>query len=478
MEGGRLARAFRSRPFPRAVLLVSIVGLVGAAPASAARVSYRAEADDGPRKFFDSGGLELRGQCEGSSFGTEVDVTADTDFSDAMIHFNGQSGPPGESPKADYNQDDEFNPNDDVGLFAPEGEGGLGSDHAINSSGQIVYSRPGGVNVTVDWIADSSRFSEFGGEEDEPAPHGEAFDCIFVGHARVVSSGEERLNFRSGVIGNPVPVLDLGGMILMADCNPDNTGGTDPDDDPELSVTAIPKVSQSMMHFNGQFPGDQPSGDGHAFDFNDNLNVGGGGEPVFAVIPGRDSAGQIIFAKPGGVNTTVDWMAHEGDGLGGSNRCVFSGSARKRVAGDARRVNYRPNATGTQQTTFFKLGGLRLAGRCSGGMGGPSLFVDAISGSNHSVIHANAQSSGPEIDYGENDNFNEGIDDSVPMFGDLIVIGGPSPLLSETDQTSGQLIYSTEAGTHVVIDWLAEEVQGFSSTKPCAFVGTAEVSKP
>ena len=72
--------------------------------------------------------------------------------------------------------------------------GNLGADD--DASGQIVYSRPGGVNVTVDWLAERSD------------AYGATKDCVFAGTARVLgqkSPDSLKLPRRCGRWANPLP---------------------------------------------------------------------------------------------------------------------------------------------------------------------------------------------------------------------------------------------------------------------------------
>lgn len=414
------------------VLLCLPVDALGATE----RVNYRAESPDGPRTFFDHGGLILRGSCQEMQGDLHVDV--ETKFNNAVISLNGQDG----DGSAVYAERTDFDIGDDLVLFDEF------ADDGDSSTGQIVYARPGGKVVTVDWA----------GEEAEDFIHGNR-DCGFFGAARVVESGSaDRINFRAEGGGSPTPILSRAGMTLTARC----------DDGHQLFVDATSAVDDAMIHHNAQ--SDDPSDNSAFADHEDEFD--GSDEVTIPVTDGDSdsSNGHFIYARPDGKVLTVDWTAHEDESMFGNDTdCAFVGTARVRDPGDPKLLDYASDSEGV---SFFNTGGLELKASCID----EDLITRVRSRAHGSIIHVNSQSPFTPPLYGEDDFAENAEVDEHPLFG---IAANPYFFDWEPDASSGQLISAAPNGTYVTIDWLTEEDgQPFDGQFDCAFLGTAEVVSP
>ena len=425
LGGGKLSPVARR---VAALSVAAVLALIVATPTSAAtRVNYRAFDDTAPKTFFNKGGLKLIGQCFG---GDALRIYASTSVDDAMIHANSQGGGSGD----EYFEEDDFDTADgEIELVG----GNFGLDATDDSSGQIVYGRPGGANVSIDWLA------EEGGDG-----YSGARDCIFQGTARVVGAGSSgRANFRFDQGQPATTFFSQGGLSLIGTCTP---GG--------LGVTARTNTENSMIHANSQYSGNNQN----ALVDND-LDPGADFFLPNAVNGTLDNAsGQIVYGKPGGNNVTVDWAAEDGGQALGKD-CVFNGTARVRKSGDSLRVNFRVPSGNAGPTTFFSKGGLKLIGQCTS----EELTVTAASGKDFSTVHFNGQRFGTATE-GGNNSFHTDTDDWREIFGDMGL---------DQDDSSGQIVHTAYNGTNVTVRWASEETNGFQD-HDCDFIGTAEVGKP
>jgi hypothetical protein len=420
-----------TRRLTRAILLCAALGalMILAAPAEAGtvkRVSYRANDDQPSRTFFNHGGLKLIGDCD-PGFGLRV--VAESKVDGAMINANSQSA----SFSPEYAMNDDFDNGDQLTIV---GSGGFAETDS--NSGQIIYGRPGGKNVTVDWLAEEGAYA--------------ARDCAFVGTGRVVDgTSSSRANYRVDADDGPTTFFNQGGLKLVGNCNMSH-----------MDVIAQTTTSDASIHANSQYFGDNADyAEDNDFDTGNDFDLSdaSGGQL-------DDSSGQLIYARPGGTNVTIDWSARYLNALG--RDCVFNGTARVRSSGDPKRVNYRipAGSPATAVSTFFNQGGLKLAGGCDNAS--TALQVLVSSTKDFADIHYNHQNPSG-TGYGEDDTFNADPDDQFSLFGEFAIA---------PESTSGQIIYSSFGGTNVTIDWMGQEDNGLGGTNDCTFAGTAEVATP
>lgn len=413
--------------------LAAALGVLLSLPADALgaveRVNYRAESPDGPRTFFDQGGLLLRGSCQGSE---DLTVEARTKHNNALISHNVQSG----GAFAD----------EDLDLDVGESHELLDGNFLDSTSGQIVYARPGGKVVTIDWSGET--------EVNEIVTPGGDRDCGFFGAARVVDSGAaDRINFRADAGEGPTTVLSRGGLTLTADC----------DGSEELTVEAASGVDDAMLHAN-----QQDAETDHDAEYTDNLDEG---DPIPNFLLTDDGAGQLIYARPDGKVVTVDFAAQDdADLFGNTADCAFVGTARVRDPGDPKLLDYATSqALGVSP---FNTGGLELKAACPDA----ELITRIRSHADDSIIHANTQTPFEGALYGEDDSAEDDGFDEHPLFG---AFDEPYFETNNAEGASGQLIFAAPNGTYVTIDWLtAEDFEPFDGQEGCAWLGTAEVVSP
>jgi hypothetical protein len=266
--------------------------------------------------------------------------------------------------------------------------------------------------------------------------------------ARFVADGAKSATF-----------FNHGGLKLRATCEPGA--------DPQLSVTARSTVPHAMLHLNSQSDRDADSSDEVDFRENDDL-----GEAPFPILDGLsdDGSGQLLYATRRGATISIDWLAEEGDAHGG-RVCAFLGTGhvatRREDTKTLPRVSFRANEGDAR--TILDAAGLRLEGECAAG---PGLSVSATSTVDDAAIHATGQ--GAEARYYEDDDFDDGNGDAqaaIELLSELDV-DGPA---EGADNASGQVVYSRPNGTHLRIDWMAEEEDAFGGTRSCVFAGTAKV---
>ena len=411
---------------------LAVIALVAPSPARAGleAVDYRANDGSSARTFFKEGGLKLRGKCLS---GDDLHVTARTTRSNAAIHYNAQYASTG----ASYAEQDDFDKADAEDLL-----GNLGVDD--DASGQIVYSRPGGVNVTVDWLAERS--DAYGG----------ARECVFAGTARVLGrDSRDSLNYRADVGDAPTLFLERGGLRMNVTCIDSGGGG-------QLGVLIGGTTNDGVVRVNSQSAGNL-SDDGTNNDTNASLT-----QNMFSVFLGDialndSSVGQIVFSSADGTNVSVDWMAedNDADGIDALGKdCVFTGTIRVLQNADPKSLGLRFNGT-LPITSFFSAGGLDLLAGCDGA--DQDIFADAAVDS--SMIHYNGQAGDAAAHGAQND-----LNPDAPW--DLE--NGVAD-----DASSGQLVYSTPTGAIVSADYLAEDgTDSLFGAGDCNFLGTAEVAGP
>jgi hypothetical protein len=377
--------------------------------------------------------LVLRASCETS----QLDLKARSRYDHALLHANLQKL--GDSPAAIGVNDFNSGSANEINLRTNLAGGDLDS-----TAGQIIYARPGGINVTIDFLA------------EEGSPFGDK-DCAFTGNAAVVGSGSSsRVNFRSTAgVGQDKIFYENGGLRLVQ-AGAASCGAVSP----TIEVSARTKVENAMVAAFAQYPAI-----GVTASADPDFDPGSGDETDLTTPPADfNSSGHLVYSRSGGRNISVDYAAHEEVGLfDGTKNCAFVGSARRADSGSSHRVNFRP-AGDQALTTFFQDGGLILQGSCASG----ELVVNAKTNVDTAAIHLTAQQPVTGHDYDESDTFNTG--DTVAVFG---------PTAAFDSSAGGQIVYSRPGGVNVTVDWHGEEGgQPLGGTKSCAFVGTAEKNKP
>jgi hypothetical protein len=127
---------------------------------------------------------------------------------------------------------------------------------------------------------------------------------------------------------------------------------------------------------------------------------------------------------------------------------------------DAGRVDFRA-AAGTALTDIFNAGGLILRASCAAG---PNLDVRADTTVLNSTIHVSWNKDPGNLPFYRQDN------DLDPGDNFAIMSAG------NDDSAQGTLVYSSPAGSHVTVDFQAEEANAFGNTVNCLFAGTALIS--
>jgi hypothetical protein len=122
----------------------------------------------------------------------------------------------------------------------------------------------------------------------------------------------------------------------------------------------------------------------------------------------------------------------------------------------AARIDFR-GGIGTGQTEVLNFAGLILRATCGAG---PDLNVVADTSVAHSALHISGARDPGNTPFARQDN------DLNP--GDNFDV-----LVTHDDSSSGTIAYSSPAGTQANVTFLAEEAEGFGSTVPCLFTGTA-----
>lgn len=433
-------------PLITALVALLIIGAGSASAGTTKLVKYRVAdgADEDPAKdnvvFFDKGGLKLIGSCDPDGPDSDLTIKARTSTPDSMIHWGVKKAGNNGIAAA---EDDDFDPGG-IGQQALILDVGMGFDQ--DSSGLIVYARPGGVNVSVKFAALED--TGFAG----------AKDCAFFGIARVLdSTSSSRVNFRA--LEGESKTFDTSGIHFDADC------GVTIDDN--LTVSPVSEAPDAAIGFDGLFAPTGYTDPPPDEDFEP-------GDPGPSL--SDNAVGQHVFgAANGGANVTVDALYEDINPLtgvdppfAGTKDCAWVGTARTRFSGDDKRVNFR-KAEGTALTTFFEKGGLVLKGSCESG---GELSVIARSKVDNAVISANRTISGPGIRQHSDPDFDNSSLDEYDLRVELTI--------GDAEDATGQLVYSKPDGPALTIDWML--LQGtdepFGGTKDCAFVGTAEQKNP
>jgi hypothetical protein len=128
---------------------------------------------------------------------------------------------------------------------------------------------------------------------------------------------------------------------------------------------------------------------------------------------------------------------------------------------DAGRVDFRA-ASGTSLTDVLNLGGLILKAGCGAG---PDLDVRADTSVPNSTIHISWNRDPANQPFYRDDN------DLDPGDNFAVMSAG------NDDRAQGTIVYSSPAGSHVSVDFQAEEGNAFGNTVNCLFAGTALASQ-
>jgi hypothetical protein len=127
---------------------------------------------------------------------------------------------------------------------------------------------------------------------------------------------------------------------------------------------------------------------------------------------------------------------------------------------DAGRVDFRA-AAGTALTEIFNVGGLILRASCAAGS---NLDVRADTTVLNSTVHVSWNKDPGNLPFYRQDN------DLDPGDNFAIMSAG------NDDSAQGTLVYSSPSGSHVSVDFQAEEGNAFGNTVNCLFAGTALIS--
>jgi hypothetical protein len=252
-------------------------------------VDYRARSRSDPRTFFDRGGLKLRGSC--GEFGA-LDVVARSRHQNASIHV----GSIGSAANDHFAEQDDLDPGVPFDLFSALGT------VPDSQSGQIVYSRPGGPNLAIEWLSAEGIF----GQESK---------CAFIGASAIAGrDSPDRADFRSDVGQLSTVFFDRAGLDLGATCN----------SGPAFGGTFHSSDSDALIQ-----------GYNEQYDPADATTSSGGSGDETTLTPGStpssfdNAIGQLIVARESNHSVqTLSWMAELGEGLGATKDCAFVGVAR------------------------------------------------------------------------------------------------------------------------------------------------------
>jgi hypothetical protein len=252
------------------------------------------------------------------------------------------------------------------------------------------------------------------------------------------AADDKRVDF---VTGAPAAedFYDANGLTLSGTC----AAG------PEMQVTAQSSANNTVIHIGAQGTAGSRYLENDDFDLGETVDVLGG------LGTDDDLSGQIVWATPGGSVTVIDFLAEEGDALGGATDCAFTGTAQPRI-GDAL-DSVSQGAVGS--FTLFEQSGFAVDGVCDDS---PSRMDPIIRASGRRGIMApNMQALGDEV--------GAGIEFLAP--------GDSRSLVDELatgDSLVGQVVYLTTHHTNVSLDFLLE-TDAFGG--PCAFGGVVSVAR-
>ena len=426
------------------VLAVGAGALLLSAPAASGDVERKrfffSRAEGTPSQvFFKRAGVRLTGTCA-SGLETSVSVASRSD--NAMVHLNGQ-GNEGLSAA----EDNDFDNGELIEILSA-----LGLDGEFDS-GQIVFSRPNGVHVTIDWATIENT-------NGAPADH----RCMFFGAAQVAAPGRDprtrkRIDFRADARRGKT-VLTTGGLRLRATCGFGH----------ELDVVAKTEVDHAVVHANGQGP--------LGADYTGVNNLRVHRQFAFLSALGTDTAqtGQLIYANPKGTVVTVDWLVEDVDAYAGRFGCAFVGTARVLRRDDPDRAWFAPKRSrpilvprassrgvpAPDFQTFHKRGPFSLIAGCS----------DESAGWDHNLDALAAYSRRGGMAGNEQSLTDDGIVGSSAFF------ASAGPLLETPSDNSGHAVMFTADGAVMSVDWLGQEDNAFGTQtlrRKCLIAGTTDL---
>jgi hypothetical protein len=258
-------------------------GTARVAPRGTGLVYYRASPGAPPVKFFDRGGLVLRGICSGTDVMT---VRARTRGERATIHSNGQYLSPG----IDYSEDNHLSPGETFDL-------GTAAD---SEAGQLIYSRPDGRTLTIDFLSEEDIYGEpgcaFAGTDDVAGPR----NRNDVYYAKDAPRPRKRFFHRGGVSFNAT--CNAGPSLLA------NIGIRD-------STLAVSELAEQFA-----------ASPGATFSAGAGTS---GGDTIGGVFGADADSGELVVARQSDRSvTSVEYLAEEGNGNGGRPDCLVAGTAR------------------------------------------------------------------------------------------------------------------------------------------------------
>jgi hypothetical protein len=384
-------------------------------------------------EIFDEGGLVIEAICNNGP-ATAVQLT--TTVQDATIDAAAHS-------QLGFGENDDFDPPEPFSLFpATGGDGNF-------EAGQIIYSRPDGTHVTVDWTA-----------TEDPIPFQD--QCLFAGVAQVATPGggdagsRRRIDFRSDA-GDPAKtILDAGGLRLRATCVTPGMGT-------DIAIVARPDQNGGAIFANGQADGTSAYADDKRFQASEKFNLSS------EIEAGDDNAvGQLVYVSPSRNVVTVDWVSEEADAYAATRDCQFVGTARVAPAGSGQHVFFARKRASVvpepkrgvpepEPKTFFTIGPWKLQGACGTSMAlDHALFAEVKTPDGTTFSALNHIPSGTDDHQGTSLN------------------AGEADIASEPKRLAGHLITVSAAGDILTADYAMSERKALR--KRCLFAGTADVS--
>jgi len=422
-----------------AVVAAVVAGaLLTAGPATAATVKERVFYEGTPgtldQVFFNQGGLRLIGGC---ASGPQTTIRIQTTVNNASVHVGAHGA--GEA----YADDDNFDTGDSLDLPAAiSGDGDF-------EAGQIVYSRPDGTHVSIDWAA-----------QEDPIPFDQK--CLFAGIAQVsVPDGVERgsrrgLDFRADAGDPRKTVLDAAGLRLRASCSP---------------ADALKVVARARRSGGAIFANTHAFGPGVAYADDKRLDASERFKLFDELGVADSTVGQLAYISPRKTLVTVDWSGEQG-ALGNTSDCLFGGTAR--VAGRKARHRAffaRKRAQSVPEPKrgipepdpqrFHRHGPFALLAACgtSQALEGDALFAEVES--LHEGGSLRAFVSHVPGDTASSQGSSAG--------------GGPSQLVSGTRRQLGHGVVVSEVGDIFNFDLAASERRALG--KRCLLAGTTDIAR-
>lgn len=120
-----------------------------------------------------------------------------------------------------------------------------------------------------------------------------------------------KIDFRAAARTASTDILNFGGLILRASCNPG----------PSLDVRADTTVAHATLHVSlVRDPNNTP-----VFRSANNLNPGANFDLLGP--PGDATQGTLTYSSPNGADVTVTFQSEEADAFGATAACLFAGTA-------------------------------------------------------------------------------------------------------------------------------------------------------